>query len=242
MWRRSRTFQRAASRPLPTASTAWPTSRSRVVRAWRRQSSVWSVDHGCWSPAPIVSSELPRLSASRSSVWRASTNRDAGKHERDHDPDRGPEEWCPRPATSRCSPGSTCTAASTTRMLIGTCLAAAAREPQDELGDAERHGDEHGDGQAVQAERVADGQRDEDAEHHRSAALERRAHRRPHRHLHHDDGRQRSEHRVRHARDDPSDPPRQAGRQTRTWPPCRSRSTSAASTRPRGPRAATAVG
>ena len=37
MCRRSRTFQRADSRPLPTASAAWRTSRSRAVRARRRQ-------------------------------------------------------------------------------------------------------------------------------------------------------------------------------------------------------------
>jgi hypothetical protein len=87
------------------------------------------------------------------------------------------------------------------------------RQPHHQLGDAERHGHEQSDGEAVQVQRVADGQREEHPEHHRRASLERRADRRSHRHLHHHDGRQRAEHRVRHLGDGRCDPPRQPGRQ-----------------------------
>ena len=123
-WRRSQTFQRADSRPSPTASTAWSTSRSRTVRAVRRHSSLWSVDHGWCSADPIVRSTPSSPPASRSKVWRASTSLDAGSTSETATPTAAPRSvsTARRPAwLLSCD----AIAESTMSPLTGTCLAAA---------------------------------------------------------------------------------------------------------------------
>jgi hypothetical protein len=89
------------------------------------------------------------------------------------------------------------------------------RQAEHELRDAERHGDEQGHGQAVQPEGVAEGQRDEDADHDGGAALQRREHRCSHRHLHHHDRRERRQHGCRYIGHEAGDPPREPGRKPR---------------------------
>ena len=213
MCRRSWTFQRADCRPSPTASVAWPTRRSRAVWAWRRQSSVSSIAQGCSSPAPIFSSSSPRPAASRSRVWRASTSRDAGSTSETPTPTAAPRMVSTaRRQPSPCSP--VFTAVSTTSTLTGICRAAEAGSRSTSRGHTDRRRDEQTHGESVQPQRIAERQGDEDAEHHCAAALERRAERCPNRYGHRHHGRQRCEHRSGISRDHPSDPPRQAGRQS----------------------------
>jgi len=148
------------------------------------------------------------LPASRSRVWRASTSRDAGSTSEITTPTAAPMTVS-RPRRQPELPGLDATAESTTSPLIGTCRAR--WQPQQQLGDAERHRDEQRHGEAVQIQRIADGQREEHAEHHRRAPLECRADRGSDRDLHHHDGRERAEHRIRDVGDRPRDPPRQPG-------------------------------
>ncbi len=89
------------------------------------------------------------------------------------------------------------------------------REPKHQLGDTERKGDEYTDRDAVQAECVAEGQREQYAQDHRDATLNRAANRCPHGHLHDNECRQRSEHRVGHIRHERREPPRHPRRQRR---------------------------
>ncbi len=102
------------------------------------------------------------------------------------------------------------TAVRTTRTLMGICLADEDGSRSTSWPMPSDAPDDQGDGEGVQGKGIADGQREEHAEHHRRAALERRADRRPHRDLYDHDGGQRSEDGVGHPRDRARRPPREA--------------------------------
>ena len=171
---RSRTFQRATSRLLPIASSACSTSRSRTVRAVRRHSAVCSVDHGWSKPFPMVSRTSLRLVTSWSTVWHASTRRDAGSSKEMMTPTAAPMSVLQaRPSADAASVEAT--AVRTMRNGDRHLSRRRSGQPQDELRDAERDRDDDRNREAVQGECVADGQGEQDAEHHRTAALECRA-------------------------------------------------------------------
>ena len=134
------------------------------------------------------------------------------------------------------------TAESTTRRLTGTCLAAARGSRSTNSATPSDTATSTATVRPFRSERVADGQREEHAEHHRGAALERRADRCAHRDLDHHEGGQRREDRVRRARDRLSDRPSQSGRQPRLGHGADLGRRRTVSTRRRGPGAATVAG
>ena len=136
------------------------------------------------------------------------------QHERDRDADRRAEERVQGPPPG-LAPLVRRHGREHDQQADGHLPRRGTRQPQHQLGDAERHGDDHGDGDAVELQEVADGHREEHAEHHRGAALERREDRCAHRDLDDDEGGQRREDRVRRARDRLRDRPSQSGRQSR---------------------------
>ena len=100
-------------------------------------------------------------------------------------------------------------------MLIGTCLAAAGGSRSTSSATPRETATSTVTVTLFSSERVADGQREKDSEHNGRAPLDRRANGCSNRDLDHDDGRERSEHRVPDPRHHLRDPPRQTRGQRR---------------------------
>ena len=231
MCRRSRTFQRADSRPLtdrlggladeavprgvgPGAAT--PRSGRSTRAAGARRPSSRAPHRGC-RPAGPGSGER-----------RPAGTRAAPARPRHRPPRRA---WCRAPAASPRSPGRWSRPSSTTSTLIGICLAgrAGSRSTSSATPSDTATSSPTVNPFSPSASPIAKATKTPST----TAALRWSAVRSDARTEtatdHH--GRQRCEHRSGNSRDHPSDPPRQAGRQARTWPPGRSPSRWAASTR-----------
>ena len=150
MCRRSLTFHRAASRPFPTASTAWSTNRpqSPAPGAARPRSARWTTSAAALPPSSRAPGQAVRESLQRLASVDEPRRRE---HQRDADPDSGSEDRVDHsmpalPLVVRAHRGEH------DEHADGHLPRRGPRQPQHQFGHSEGNGDEQRDGDAVELE------------------------------------------------------------------------------------------